>query len=84
MDDSSNVLPLRSVTRAAASGSRRELLVALRDRLWTALEDDRTQPRDLSPLSLRLKELHAEIAAIDEQQGPEAGPKDEPFDYDSI
>lgn len=66
MHDRSKVTPLRSVAKAVESGSRRDLLVALRDRLWQAVHDDRTQPRDLSPLTLRLKELHAEIATIDE------------------
>jgi len=65
MADRGNVTALRSVQKAL-DGTRRDLLVALRDLLWDALNDPRTQPRDLSPLTLRLKELQAEIAAIDE------------------
>lgn len=77
------VTPLRSVTWAVESGNRRDLLVALRDRLWTALNDDRTQPRDLSPLTLRLKELHAEIADLDAREVDESRDQaavDEAFD----
>jgi len=70
----SEATPLRSVTWAAAFGSRRDLLVALRDRLWGALQDERTQPRDLSPLTLRLKELQSEIADIDGRDEQEQAP----------
>lgn len=63
-----SVTPLRSIERAAESGSRRDLLVALRDHLARALDDERTQPRDLSPLTLRLKEIQAEIADLDHRE----------------
>lgn len=75
-----NVRPLRSVTKAVESGNRRELLLALRDRLWTAFHDERTQPRDLSPLTLRLKEIQAEIEQIDNTD--EHRPADEVEDGD--
>lgn len=75
-----NVKPLRPVTWAAEFGSRRDLLVALRDRLWQALTDPRTQPRDLSPLTLRIKELEAEIRDIDHREAEDAArPGDETF-----
>lgn len=70
MSAEDNVVPMRRVTWAAESGTRRDLLVALRDRLWDAFNDKRTQPRDLSPLTLRLKELQAEIDALDEADEP--------------
>ena len=74
------VSSLRAVEWPASKGSRRDLLVALRDRLWQALHDERTQPRDLSPLSLRLKELQAEIADLDARDEDErSDPPDEPF-----
>jgi hypothetical protein len=79
-----NVTPLRSVLRAAESGSYRDLLVALRDRLATAVNDDRTQPRDLSPLTLRLKELQAEIAEIDSRDDEPDEPDDGDFDPESV
>ena len=65
MAEPDNVTPLRTITWAVEHGDRRDFLVALRDRLWSTLHDERTQPRDLSPLTLRLKELQAEIASID-------------------
>lgn len=80
MTEPSNVTPLRSVTWAAESGSRRDMLVALRDRLWVALHDERTQPRDLSPLCLRLKELQLEIEDLDARDDDDQSPPaDEPF-----
>jgi hypothetical protein len=77
-----NVRPLRSVTKGAESGNRRELLVALRDKLWTAFHDERTQPRDLSPLTLRLKEIQAEIEQIDTTEDPKAPAEVEDGDFD--
>jgi tRNA(Arg) A34 adenosine deaminase TadA len=87
MRDRSKVTPIRSVAKAAENGSRRDLLVALKDRLWEAVHDERTQPRDLSPLTLRLKELHAEITALDEaeeweRERLECG--DEPWDPEAV
>lgn len=83
MADKDNVRPLHSVINAL-EGTRRDLLVALRDRLWTALHDPRTQPRDLSPLTLRLKELQAEIAQIDDAESWEEPLRDSPFNYEDI
>ncbi|WP_148574959.1 hypothetical protein [Nocardioides caldifontis] len=59
--------------------------MALRDKLWAAFHDERTQPRDLSPLTLRLKEIQAEIESLDLREASE--PKaldDEPFDPEAI
>jgi hypothetical protein len=79
------VTSLRSVTWAVEHGSQRDLLVALRDKLWEAFNDERTQPRDLSPLTLRLKELQAEIEAIDLREEVEEHPvEDGIFDPESI
>ncbi|GAA1446409.1 hypothetical protein GCM10009641_69910 [Mycobacterium cookii] len=80
-----NVGPRRDVRTAAASDDRRQLLVALRDKLWAAFNDERTQPRDLSPLTLRLKEIQAEIEALDLRDEQEAMPvEDGIFDPESI
>ncbi|WP_210441515.1 hypothetical protein [Nocardioides xinjiangensis] len=78
--------PLRSVDKTAASGDRRELLVALRDKLWAAFHDERTQPRDLSPLTLRLKEIQAEIEAIDlrDEQSRDMPVEDGIFDPSAV
>lgn len=79
------VTPIRSISWAIERGTRRDFLVALRDKLWAAFNDERTQPRDLSPLTLRLKELTAEIAAIDEADDYERPPvEDGTFDPNSI
>jgi hypothetical protein len=74
-----------TVAHAAEHGTRRDLLMALRRRLVNALEDERTQPRDLSPLVLRLRELAAEIQSLDdtEPRDPET-PEDGPFDPESV
>ncbi|WP_231250026.1 hypothetical protein [Nocardioides furvisabuli] len=59
--------------------------MALRDKLWAAFNDERTQPRDLSPLTLRLKEIQAEIEALDLRDEQEAMPvEDGIFDPESI
>lgn len=53
-----------SVKTAADSGSRRDLLVALRDRIAADI-DEGVPARDLASLSLRLLAISAEIAEID-------------------
>lgn len=56
-----------SVTEAASDGSRLELLVAMRARVASAVEDPNTPPRDLAALTRRLLEIANEIAAIEAQ-----------------
>lgn len=75
-----------TVTHAAEHGTARDLLVALRELLAKALEDERTQPRDISALVLRLKEVSAEITALDARIESEAQqpPADAPFDPSAI
>jgi hypothetical protein len=78
-----------TVAHAAEHGTRRDLLVALRARLVEALEDPRTQPRDLSPLVLRLRELAAEISEIDsapekDEIGEAARVPDGPFKAEEV
>jgi hypothetical protein len=60
-----------TVTEAAESGSVREQLVALRERLAKTVEDPNCPPRDLASLSRRLMELTKEIAAIDARSSEE-------------
>lgn len=55
----------KSVGQAAAGGDRRELLVAMRGRVATAVEDPNTPARDLAALTRRLLEIAKEIEAID-------------------
>lgn len=56
-----------SVTEAASEGTRLELLVAMRSRVASAVEDPNTPPRDLAALTRRLLEIANEIAAIEAQ-----------------
>lgn len=69
-----------TVTHAAEHGTRRDLLVAMRRRLAAALEDDRTQSRDLSPIVMRLRELSAEIIDLDEREKSEETTKKAPLE----
>jgi len=81
---------VKSVTQAASSGTHRELLVAMRDRIARAVEDDKCPPRDLASLSRRLHEIAKEIEVIDltdgdpEVAGSGADVDDEDFDEAAI
>ena len=63
--------PSRSPTvmEAAANGSHRELLVAMRGRIARALQDEKTPPRDLASLSLRLLAIAKDIEALNAAEG---------------
>ena len=50
---------------AASSGSRRDLLVALRARIAADIDSPNTPPRDLAALSRRLLEIAKDIEALD-------------------
>ena len=64
--------PPKSITDAAARGTHRDLLVAMRDRIAKTVEDPKCPPRDLASLSRRLMELAKEIEAIDLAEKQEA------------
>ncbi len=51
----------QSVTEAAQGGDRRELLVAMRDRIAKAISDPNCPPRDLASLTRRLQDIAKEI-----------------------
>lgn len=69
----SNVRALpKTVTQAAATGTQRELLVAMRARVAEAVENDDTPARDLASLTKRLLEIAREIEAIDAREAEEA------------
>lgn len=57
------------VSEAAARGSRRELLEALRDRIARAVADPDCPKRDLASLSLRLLDIASQIDALASQEG---------------
>jgi len=59
------VAPPRSVSAAADSGSRRDLLVAMRARVALAVEDSGTPARDLAALTRRLMEIAKDIEQLD-------------------
>lgn len=78
----------KTVTEAADTGTTRELLVAMRARIATAVEDLNTPARDLAALTKRLVEVVRDIEAIDardEQEAERGGPvSDEAFDAAAI
>lgn len=73
------------VTEAAADGTTRELLVAMRTRVALAVEHPDTPARDLASLTRRLLEIIREIEAIDardaeeEAEGAGAPTPDDPW-----
>lgn len=63
-----------TVKAAADSGGRRALLVALRARIATDIDNPNTPPRDLAALSRRLLEIAKEIEALDaDARGDDVG-----------
>ncbi len=78
----------KSVTEAAESGDHKGLLVAMRERIATAVSDPGCPPRDLASLTRRLQDISKEIAALDHAEKAEAergGPtEDEAFDSSAI
>lgn len=78
------VSPIRQTVKAAAAGSSRDLLVALRDQIAEQV-DEGVPPRDLASLSRRLMEIRREIEEIDAQEqedgvGAAAATPDERWD----
>jgi hypothetical protein len=61
-----------TVSSAASEGDRRDLLVAMRSRIATAVEDPNTPARDLAALTRRLMEIAKDIEAIDARAAEEA------------
>ncbi len=57
-----------TITQAAAEGTIRQQLCALRERVAKTVEDPNCPPRDLAALSRRLMEITKEIASIDAQE----------------
>ena len=57
-----------TITQAAAEGTIREQLAALRERVAKTVEDPNCPARELASLSRRLMEITKEIAAIDAQE----------------
>lgn len=69
--------PPKTITEAASKGTKRDLLVAMRDRIAKTVEDAKCPPRDLASLSRRLMEIAREIEAADIEAEESGGAKDE-------
>lgn len=54
-----------TVAQAAATGSHRALLVAMRERIARTVSDPDCPPRDLAALTRRLQDVAKEIEALD-------------------
>lgn len=63
--------PPQTVSEAAATGTTRDLLVTMRDRIAKTVEDVKCPPRDLASLSRRLMEIAKEIEQLDAQDAQE-------------
>lgn len=72
-----------TVSSAASEGSRRDLLVAIRDRVAKAVQDESTPPRDLASLSKRLTDIAREIEALDARAAEEGDADAEHGDVDA-
>lgn len=57
--------PALTVADAAERGTHRDLLVAMRQRVATAVQDSSCPPRDLAALTRRLQDIAAEIKSLD-------------------
>jgi hypothetical protein len=78
-----------TISDAAAGENQRDLLVALRTRIATALDNPNTLARDLASLSRRLHEITRDIEAIDSAAGEDgigdaAGTPDDAFDAEAL
>lgn len=76
----------KTVKEAAEAGSHLELLVAMRDRIATAVADPKCPPRDLAALTRRLADIAEQIKDIQEAEGDRDGdeaPEDH-FDASAI
>lgn len=79
----------KTVDEAAASGSHRELLVAMRDRIAKTVANPECPPRDLAALTRRLQDIAKELDALDlraKQEARENGEsgEDEAWDEKAI
>ena len=78
----------KNVEQAAKTGSHRDLLVAMRDRIAVAVSDQDCPPRDLAALTRRLQDIAREIEQIDlraEEEAEEAeGAEDEAWNPEAI
>lgn len=62
----------KTVAQAAESGSHRDLLEAMRDRIAKTVSDASCPPRDLAALTRRLADIAKELDALDLREKQEA------------
>jgi len=62
----------KSVVEAAESGSHRDLLVAMRERIAKTVQNPNCPPRDLAALTRRLQDIAKEIESLDLRAAEEA------------
>lgn len=78
----------KSVADAARDGNRRELLIAMRDRIANAVSNPECPPRDLASLTRRLQDIAKEIDQLDLLESGSgsvvAETDDESFDATSV
>lgn len=78
----------KTVAQAAESGTHRELLVAMRDRIAKTVTDPDCPPRELAALSRRLQDIVKDIRDLDlaesEEQSVVVTTADESWDPSSI
>jgi hypothetical protein len=65
-----------TVAQAAANGTHRDLLVAMRGRIARTVADPNCPPRDLAALTRRLQDIAKEIETIDLRNNQESGEDD--------
>src|SRR3954466_5568951 len=76
------------VAQAAAEGTHRDLLVAMRDRIAKAVANEDCPPRDLAALTRRLQDIAKEIESIDlrakQESDEDATAPDEEWDAEAL
>ncbi|ORL15400.1 hypothetical protein [Prescottella equi] len=82
-------MPPKTIVEAASEGSRRDVLVAMRTVLASAVGNPETPPRDLAALSKRLIEVMNDLDLIDrklsdDEIGQAADTPDEDFDGSAV
>lgn len=78
----------KTIAEAAKSGSEKDTLMALRDRLAKAVDSDTTPARDLAALSKRLTDVMKDLKAFEQAESEEAVggdvPDDAEFDPETV
>ena len=87
-DEVAQAVEKLSVAQAAATGDHRALLVAMRERIATAVSNPDCPPRDLAALTRRLQDIAKEIESIDLRANEEGGQNvvtpDEEWDAEAL